>query len=92
HAAVAPREDLGASATTRPVTGRGCGRGDVAGDLHHLPQEAFAMLLALAILIAIAWLLGFTVFHVASGAIHVLIVIAIIVAVVHFVQGRRAPL
>jgi hypothetical protein len=50
------------------------------------------MLLALAILIGIAWLLGFTVFHVASGAIHVLIVVAIVVAIVHFVQGRRAPL
>lgn len=50
------------------------------------------MLLALAILIAIGWLLGFSVFHVASSAIHILLVVAIIVAVVHFVQGRRAPL
>ncbi|HMG23901.1 MAG TPA: lmo0937 family membrane protein [Kofleriaceae bacterium] len=50
------------------------------------------MLLAIATVLAIAWLLGFTVFHVASGALHVLIVIALIVAVVHFVQGRRAPL
>ena len=50
------------------------------------------MLLILAAIIAIAWLLGFTVFHVASGAIHILIVIALIVAIVHFVQGRRAPL
>jgi hypothetical protein len=50
------------------------------------------MLLAIAAVIAIAWLMGFTVFHVASGAIHILIVIALIVAVVHFVQGRRAPL
>jgi len=50
------------------------------------------MLLALAALIAIAWLLGFTVFHVASGAIHLLIIVAIIVAIVHFVQGRRASL
>jgi hypothetical protein len=49
------------------------------------------MLLMLAALIAIAWLLGFTVFHVASGAIHILIVIAVIVAIVHFVQARRVP-
>ncbi len=47
------------------------------------------MLLILALILGIAWLLGFTVFHVASGAIHILIVIAIIVAIVHFVQGRR---
>ncbi len=47
------------------------------------------MLLALAVLLAIAWLLGFTVFHVASGAIHILIIVAIIAAIVHFVQGRH---
>jgi hypothetical protein len=49
------------------------------------------MLLTLAAIIAVAWLLGFTVFHVASGAIHILIVIAVIVAIVHFVQARRVP-
>ncbi len=48
------------------------------------------MLLAIAILLAIAWLLGFTVFHVASGAIHILIVVAIVAAIVHFLQGRSA--
>ncbi len=47
------------------------------------------MLLLLAVILGIAWLLGFTVFHVASGAIHILIVVAIIAAIVHFVQGRR---
>lgn len=50
------------------------------------------MLLALAALIGIAWLLGFTVFHVATGAIHILIVVAIVVAIVHFVQGGRRTL
>ncbi|TMQ09324.1 MAG: lmo0937 family membrane protein [Deltaproteobacteria bacterium] len=50
------------------------------------------MLLAIAVVIAVAWLLGFTVFHVASGAIHLLLIVALIVAIVHFVQGRRAPL
>jgi hypothetical protein len=50
------------------------------------------MFLALAVILAIAWLMGFTVFHVASGAIHILLVVAVVVAIVHFVQGRRAPL
>jgi uncharacterized protein DUF5670 len=50
------------------------------------------MLLILALILGIAWLLGFTVFHVASGAIHILIIIAVIVAIVHFVSGRRAAL
>jgi hypothetical protein len=60
--------------------------------MHDVDAEAHTMLLALAAVIAIAWLLGFTVFHVASGAIHILLVVAIVVAIVHFVQGRRAPL
>jgi len=46
------------------------------------------MLIALAVLLAVAWLLGFTVFHVASAAIHVLIALAIVALIVHFVQGR----
>jgi hypothetical protein len=50
------------------------------------------MLLILAVLLGIAWLLGFTVFHVASGAIHLLIVLAVIAAIVHFVQGGRHTL
>ena len=50
------------------------------------------MLLLLAIVLGIAWLLGFTVFHVASGAVHLLILLALIVAIVHFVQGGRSPL
>ncbi len=47
------------------------------------------MLLGLAILLAVLWLLGFTAFHVTSAAIHVLIVLAIIVAIAHFVTGGR---
>ena len=50
------------------------------------------MLLILALILAIAWVLGFTVFHVASGALHILIIIAVIVAIVHFVSSRRAKL
>jgi hypothetical protein len=47
------------------------------------------MLLALAILLGLAWILGFGVFHVASAAIHVLVVLAIIAVIVHIIQGRR---
>jgi hypothetical protein len=48
------------------------------------------MLLTLAIILLIAWLLGLVAFHVTSYFIHVLIVLAIIVAVVHFMRGRPA--
>jgi hypothetical protein len=50
------------------------------------------MLLILAAILGIAWLLGFTVFHVASGAIHLLIILAVIAAIVYFVQGGRSSL
>jgi len=47
------------------------------------------MLLWLAIVLVIAWALGFVVFHVAGGLIHLLLVIAVIVFVVNLLTGRR---
>ncbi len=49
------------------------------------------MMIAIAALLAIVWLLGFSVFHVASGLIHVLIIAAVVAVIVHFVQGRGRP-
>ena len=46
------------------------------------------MLLTIAIILLVLWLLGLIAFHVTAWFIHVLIVVAIIVAVLHFV--RRA--
>lgn len=48
------------------------------------------MLIGLAIILAIAWFLGFSVFNVASAAIHVLIILAVVAFIVHFVRGRSA--
>ena len=47
------------------------------------------MLLIIAAIFALAWIFGFTVFHVASAAIHVLIIVAIISLIAHFVTGRK---
>jgi hypothetical protein len=47
------------------------------------------MFILLAIILGIAWVLGFTVYHVASAGIHVLIVLAIVSAVLHFVRRGR---
>jgi hypothetical protein len=47
------------------------------------------MLLLLAIILALAWIAGFGVFHVASAAVHVLIVLAVVSVVAHFIRGRR---
>jgi hypothetical protein len=46
------------------------------------------MLILLAVILGIAWVMGFTVFHVASSAIHLLVVLAIVSLIVHFVRGR----
>ncbi len=43
----------------------------------------------LFVILLIAWIGGFTVFHVAGGMIHLLLVLAIISLVLHFVMGRR---
>lgn len=47
------------------------------------------MLFTLAVILVVAWLLGFTVFHVASGLIHILLLLALISILWHFVRGRR---
>jgi len=47
------------------------------------------MLATLAVILLIAWLLGIGVFHVAGGLVHLLLVIALISIIVHFVRGRR---
>jgi hypothetical protein len=48
------------------------------------------MFIGLFVLLLIAWVLGWTVFHVAGGLIHLLLVIAVISLVLHFVRGGRA--
>lgn len=47
------------------------------------------MLWTLAVVLFILWILGFGVFHVAGGLIHLLLVIAIVVVIVRLVTGRR---
>jgi hypothetical protein len=36
----------------------------------------------------VLWLLGFLAFHVAGGLIHLLLIVALISLVLHFVRGR----
>ncbi|HEY4183282.1 MAG TPA: DUF5670 family protein [Kofleriaceae bacterium] len=48
------------------------------------------MLLSLAVLLALGWVLGFTVFHVVSFGIHVLLLVAVVAAIAHFVRGTAA--
>jgi Family of unknown function (DUF5670) len=48
------------------------------------------MFLILAIILGLAWIAGFGLFHVASAAIHVLIVLAIISVLLHVIRGRKS--
>ena len=47
------------------------------------------MFLAIAAVLVVLWALGFIVFHVAGALIYLLIILAVISVIVHFVMGRR---
>jgi hypothetical protein len=46
------------------------------------------MLLAVAAVLFVLWLLGFFVVHIGGAVIHILIAIAVVVIILHFVRGR----
>jgi hypothetical protein len=46
------------------------------------------MLAGIAGVLLVLWLLGFLAFHVSSGFIHILLVLAVISLVMHLVRGR----
>ena len=47
------------------------------------------MLWTIAVVLFILWILGFGVFHVAGGLIHILLVVAIIAVIYNLIAGRR---
>ena len=47
------------------------------------------MFLILAIVFAVCWGLGLFAFHAVGGLIHLLLIVALISVVVHFVRGGR---
>jgi Family of unknown function (DUF5670) len=48
------------------------------------------MFITLFLVLLVAWIMGFTVFHVAGGLIHLLLIVALVSLVMHFVRGGRA--
>ena len=48
------------------------------------------MFLILFIVLLVAWLLGWGALHVAGGPIHLLLIVAVIALILHFVRGRTA--
>jgi hypothetical protein len=45
------------------------------------------LFLILFVVLLLAWIFGFVVFHVAGAALHLLLVLAVIALIVHFVRG-----
>jgi hypothetical protein len=47
------------------------------------------LLYLIAVFLVVAWLIGFVGFHVGSGLIHILLVIAVIAVILRLIQGNR---
>ena len=48
-----------------------------------------SLFMILFMILAALWLLCFFAFHVTSGLIHIIVVVAVILFILHFVRGRR---
>jgi hypothetical protein len=48
------------------------------------------MFMILFVVLAVAWILGWGAFHVAGALIHLLLIVALVSLIVHFVRGRGA--
>ncbi len=46
--------------------------------------------IVLFIIFLAGWLIAWAAFHVTGGAVHILLVLAVIWLIIHFVRGRRA--
>ncbi len=46
------------------------------------------MLLTIAGILVILWLLGFII-HIGAGFIHLLLIVAVVLVIYHFIAGRR---
>jgi hypothetical protein len=46
------------------------------------------VLALIGLVLLVLWLLGFVAFHVTTGVIHILLVLAIISIIIHFLRGR----
>jgi hypothetical protein len=77
-------------ARTRPDSGEGDARSWTGYRDRKGPGDV--MFMTLCLVLFVAWLLGFGAFHVAGGLIHLLLVLAVISLIVHFVRGRGATI
>ena len=50
-------------------------------------RSPMSIFMILFLVLVVAWLLGLGVFHVAGGFIHILLIVAVISLIMHFVRG-----
>ena len=48
------------------------------------------MFATIAVILIVMWLLGFFALHISSFLIHILLIVAVISLIMHFVRGRSA--
>ena len=48
------------------------------------------MFAIIAAVLVVLWLLGFFAFHITDAAIHIILIIAIVMVVLHVMRGRRS--
>jgi hypothetical protein len=51
---------------------------------------ADSIFLMLFFVLGICWLIAWAAFHVSGGGIHLLLIVAVIFLIVHFVRGRQS--
>jgi hypothetical protein len=52
-------------------------------------NETMNLLWAVAVVFVVLWMVGFLAFHVTTGLIHLLLVVAVVAVVFRLVSGRR---
>lgn len=90
-----PRGQTGKSVRlTNPVSWGAIVSGDVQSSQACLTtakkwSDTVSIWTVLFIILLIAWIGGFTVFHVAGAFVHILLILAFVSLILHFVTGRR---
>ena len=70
------------------LIGRNIFRNETNSTIFHDREKENVMFMLLFVILLVAWLLGGFAFHVGGGLIHILLIVAVIALILHFV--RRA--
>ena len=66
-------------------------RSDLRSEMHHTSKgRRLTMFLALGFVLLLLWLGGFFMFHVTAFFIHILLILAVVSIIFHFVRGTAS--